>query len=378
MLTNESASACLVGTSGTGIKSITVGAGRAFINGYQAILDGADTFVASTLANGYYRVILRLDLNVDVRAFSLLLVQGTTSAYPALVRTGNIYDLCLANVVINTGVPTVTDTRSDTSLCGIAVIRGMDDIQNQLTTGLASIGKRNLIVTFKESGTFRPADYGVLGKELLVFLVGGGQNGKAGGSGYFYDAGTYRGGSGGDGGSGGAVLEVRVIANQDSNAINVGAAGLTGGNTSAFGYTAPGGGTTARSSFNATFGSAGAGGAAINKADGLAGGSATGASNFPISAIGPDGIQYARNGGGGGAGTLYNNATTTSGGSGSDGGASGGNGHYYTGATKGVNGTQYGDGGGGGGGGGVSATNGYGNSGAAGGSGYPGVVMIYA
>ena len=117
----ESAAACLVaasGGSGGEPRKLTVSSGRAFINGYQCICEGDDVFVVSDLPNGHYRVFIRLDKNENVRGFSCELVYGSASEYPEPERSANIYDLCLADVVLTDGMPTVTDTRSDPALCG--------------------------------------------------------------------------------------------------------------------------------------------------------------------------------------------------------------------------------------------------------------------
>ena len=44
------------------------------------------------------------------------------------MRDGNIYDLCLANVILASGVPTVEDTRFDPSLCGQVRITGREPL----------------------------------------------------------------------------------------------------------------------------------------------------------------------------------------------------------------------------------------------------------
>ena len=121
LFTSADADACKVTAVG-GV--LTVAPGRVFINGYQGITEGDDTFDVSAVASGYFRVIVRLDISEDVRAFSCFLAEGSGSSYPALVRSGNVYDLSLANVQVTTGVPTIVDTRSDPALCGSSQVSG--------------------------------------------------------------------------------------------------------------------------------------------------------------------------------------------------------------------------------------------------------------
>ena len=123
--------ACLVtasGGSGGEPRKLTVAPGRVFVNGYQGVCEGDDVFIVSDLPNGYYRVMVRLDKGEEVRAFECELVFGSGSAYPSPVRSGNIYELCLASVIITDGVPALVDTRTDTALCGAASLTVSPDM----------------------------------------------------------------------------------------------------------------------------------------------------------------------------------------------------------------------------------------------------------
>ena len=105
---------------------VTVGVGRAWINGHYYMNDTPHSFAATVAPIGgtrWDRVVLRLDNNIGVRSISLVYVQGTASnspTKPAPVRAGNIYDLVLADIFIGTNATTltVTDTRANTSVCG--------------------------------------------------------------------------------------------------------------------------------------------------------------------------------------------------------------------------------------------------------------------
>ena len=105
------------------------------------------------------RVIFRLDENNRLMEFDVL--KGTAASSPtapALTRSGGIYEMCLAEVLVPAGATSIlasyiTDTRSDSSKCGIASIPPhMQDIAHGGTgattaaaalknLGLDSIGK---------------------------------------------------------------------------------------------------------------------------------------------------------------------------------------------------------------------------------------------
>lgn len=105
---------------------VTVGVGRAWINGHYYLNDTPHTFAAITAPIGgtrYDRVFLRLNKNLAVRSVSLVYQQGTAADSPTKpepVRDGNIYDIVLADIFVGTNATsvTVTDTRGDANLCG--------------------------------------------------------------------------------------------------------------------------------------------------------------------------------------------------------------------------------------------------------------------
>lgn len=111
--------------SATGLI-VTVGVGRAWINGHYYVNDTPHTFAAiSTPIGGtrYDRIFLRLNKNLAVRSVSLVYQQGTAGnnpTKPAPVRDGNIYDIVLADIYVGTNATsvTVTDTRGNADLCG--------------------------------------------------------------------------------------------------------------------------------------------------------------------------------------------------------------------------------------------------------------------
>lgn len=105
---------------------ITVGVGRAWINGHYYYNDTPLSFAAVTAPAGgtrYDRVFLRLNTDIAARSIELVYRQGTAAnnpVKPAPVREGNIYELVLADIFIGTNATsvTVTDTRADKTLCG--------------------------------------------------------------------------------------------------------------------------------------------------------------------------------------------------------------------------------------------------------------------
>lgn len=104
----------------------TVGAGRAWIKGHYYYNDAPLSFAAVTApagGNRWDRIILQLDKSVGARAIRLRYVQGEVSNAPVRpepVRSGDIYELVLADIYVGTNASSVivTDTRADEVLCG--------------------------------------------------------------------------------------------------------------------------------------------------------------------------------------------------------------------------------------------------------------------
>lgn len=106
--------------------TVRVGTGRAWINGHYYRNDAELAFATVSPPSGgnrWDRVVLQLDTSVSTRAIKLRYVQGVAANSPTKpepVRSGNIYELVLADIYVraNTTSLTVTDTRSDKNLCG--------------------------------------------------------------------------------------------------------------------------------------------------------------------------------------------------------------------------------------------------------------------
>ena len=104
----------------------SVGVGRAWINGHYYYNDTVFTFPAvSAPISGqrWDRIFLRMDKGMSERSVKLVYQQGTASSTPVKpppTRTDTVWDLVLADIFIDTNAtsPIITDTRSNSTLCG--------------------------------------------------------------------------------------------------------------------------------------------------------------------------------------------------------------------------------------------------------------------
>lgn len=115
------------------------------------------------------RVIFRLDENNRLMEFDVL--KGTAASSPtapALTRSGGIYEMCLAEVLVPAGATSIlasyiTDTRSDSSKCGIASIPPhMQDIAHGgtgKTTAAEAMRNLGVLDYVVEYGTTSPWTY---------------------------------------------------------------------------------------------------------------------------------------------------------------------------------------------------------------------------
>lgn len=105
---------------------VSVAAGRAWIKGKYYYNDTSLAFAAITAPTGgkrYDRVMLRYNKDLAARSISLIYVQGTAAnapVKPAPTRNGNIYDLVLADIFVDTNATSVviTDQRGNADVCG--------------------------------------------------------------------------------------------------------------------------------------------------------------------------------------------------------------------------------------------------------------------
>lgn len=106
--------------------NLTVNAGRAWINGHYFNNTTAYQLPAITPPVGGSRidnVVLRFDNTITGRTISIEYVEGTAATSPvapALTRTDDIFELCIAQVTVtaNATAASVTDTRGNSNLCG--------------------------------------------------------------------------------------------------------------------------------------------------------------------------------------------------------------------------------------------------------------------
>lgn len=110
--------------------NVSISPGFAWINGYvYNIYDASLTLAIEPAAalDRIDRIIIRLDTSTPIRSIRTLVVQGLPGSNPtppALVRSGTIYDLSIAQVrvIANSTIITqanITDERLNTNVCGL-------------------------------------------------------------------------------------------------------------------------------------------------------------------------------------------------------------------------------------------------------------------
>ena len=111
--------------------SVAISTGRAWINGHYYNNDSVINLdiAAAPVANSRIdSIVLRLDTSTATRSIVAAVITGSAAAEPTpptLTREGNIYEICLANVLVNAGTTeiinnNITDTRNDNNVCGWA------------------------------------------------------------------------------------------------------------------------------------------------------------------------------------------------------------------------------------------------------------------
>jgi hypothetical protein len=166
--------------------SVNVASGRAINSGKWAYnSDNANVALdAADLTNPRIdRVVLRMNSNTAFRSIYLAVIKGTAAAEPtapAVVRTGGIYDLSLAQVYVEANATAInsadiSDEREDTTVCGYA--------QSKLGVGGITISKLTpaeyAAITTKDSNTLYIVTDGSKGALYIgsVKLSGGGVSG---------------------------------------------------------------------------------------------------------------------------------------------------------------------------------------------------------
>ena len=113
-------------TAGSGFN-VNVGTGRAWVEDRWVKNDAIVSVPinsASVTLSRYTAIVLRK--NITERTIELTTIDGEaaeTPEYPDIIREGDIYDICLAYVLIGPNATTIsqsdiTDTRSDATVCG--------------------------------------------------------------------------------------------------------------------------------------------------------------------------------------------------------------------------------------------------------------------
>lgn len=115
----------------TGTMTTQVALGNGFVQGYDYYMDAVVNVphsVGDPTNPRIDRVVIESNIEADVRAFSIKVVEGAPDASPtppALTRDVEVWQLSLAQVLIPAGVAiidsaTITDERSDDTVCGLA------------------------------------------------------------------------------------------------------------------------------------------------------------------------------------------------------------------------------------------------------------------
>ncbi len=131
-------------SAGSGL-SVSIGYGAAMVQGYGYWLKDNSagllqkSFQPAAAQARIDRVVLRLDTSLSQRKVSIEVLTGTPGtqpAAPALTRSGNIYELSLAQVRIGANVLSISaadiiDERGDAQLCGVVEPKAVTDYLNQ-------------------------------------------------------------------------------------------------------------------------------------------------------------------------------------------------------------------------------------------------------
>lgn len=105
--------------------NIRVATGAGIIEGADFENETEKVFTLERPASGNRidRVVVKLDKTLAVRETQLYIKQGSASAGATLQRDDNIYEICLAEVIVksssNIETADITDKRIDSNLCGI-------------------------------------------------------------------------------------------------------------------------------------------------------------------------------------------------------------------------------------------------------------------
>lgn len=110
--------------------NVRLNVGYAWINGYVYSVYDSQIMLSiepATTMDRIDRVVLRLDTSIPIRAIRAIILQGapsTSPTPPSLIRSGNIYDISLAQIRVKANSTIVeqsniTDERLDQNVCGL-------------------------------------------------------------------------------------------------------------------------------------------------------------------------------------------------------------------------------------------------------------------
>lgn len=110
--------------------NVSINLGYGWINGYMYSVYDAPLVLPiqpATTQDRIDRIVLRLDVSTPVRSIQALVMQGNpagTPQPPSIVRSGDIFDLSLAQVLVKANTTTIqphqiTDERLNSQVCGI-------------------------------------------------------------------------------------------------------------------------------------------------------------------------------------------------------------------------------------------------------------------
>ena len=119
--------------------NVNVSAGACVIDGHlfrrNASVD-LEVDAAHSSMNRIDRVVVRLDHNRRLMELGVLTGDPATNpAAPTLTRNANVYEMCLAEIMVTQGesslsAANITDTRSDSTLCGVSGMTAHQEIKS--------------------------------------------------------------------------------------------------------------------------------------------------------------------------------------------------------------------------------------------------------
>ena len=124
-----------------------------------------DTILSINMPIGANRkdmIVVRLDDKLEVRKTKLYVKEGTATDFATLERTTDVYEICLAKIVVGDRALTVTidditDTRRDGELCGIVtslIDIDIQDVLDDITTKKDNFFANLNIITEQDKAEF--------------------------------------------------------------------------------------------------------------------------------------------------------------------------------------------------------------------------------